>query len=120
MTSGGVDMAFDSFGSPVAIGNAFRSLGRGGTAVQIGLAKEGDHPQIDMVDMVRAQKSLVGSYYGSASPHATFDKLLDFYLKGKIDVESLITRRYDLEQVNDGLDAFERGEDGRAIMVFDG
>ena len=117
MTSGGVDMAFDSFGSPVAIGNAFRSLRRGGTAVQIGLAKEGDHPQIDMV---RAQKSLVGSYYGSASPHATFDKLLDFYLKGKIDVESLITRRYDLEQVNDGLDAFERGEDGRAIMVFDG
>lgn len=120
MTGGGVDMAFDSFGSPVAIGNAFNSLRRGGTAVQIGLAKQGEQPQIDMVDMVRAQKSLVGSYYGSASPHATFDKLMDFYLKGKIDVEGLITRRYDFDQVNDGMDAFERGEDGRAIMIFDG
>ena len=87
--------------------------------MQIGLAKEGSHPQIDMVDLVRAQKSLVGSYYGSASPHETFEKLLGFYLKGKIDIESLITWRYDFEQVNEGLDAFERGEDGRAIMVLD-
>ena len=119
MTDGGVDMAFDSFGSPVAIGNAFRSLRRGGTAVQIGLAKEGDNPPIDMVDMVRGQKSLMGSYYGSASPHETFDKLLDFYLKGRIDVEGLITRHYAFEQVNEGLAAFDKGEDGRGVIVFD-
>ena len=119
MTGGGVDLAFDSFGSPVAIGNAFRSLRKGGTAVQIGLAREGDRPQIDMVEMVREQKSLIGSFYGSASPHETFDKLLDFYLKGKIDIDSLITRRYDFEQANDGLDAFETGEDGRGIIVID-
>ena len=119
LTGDGVDMAFDSFGSPVAIGNAFRSLRVGGTAVQIGLARPGDTPQIDMVEMVGGQKSLVGSFYGSASPHETFDKLLEFYRKGKLDIESLITRRYDFDGINEGLAAFETGEDGRGIVVFD-
>ena len=71
-----------------------------------------------MVDMVRNQKSLVGSYYGSGSPHETFDALVDFYLKGSLDVESLIARTYSLAQINDGFDALERGEDGRGIIRF--
>ena len=60
----------------------------------------------------------MGSYYGSASPHETFRKLVDYYLKGKIDLDSMITRTYSLEQVNEGFDAIAEGEDGVGVIVF--
>ena len=118
MTGGGVDMAFDSFGSAGTTAGAVRAVRKGGTAVLIGLAPDGETAPIDMTDMLRSQKTLIGSYYGSASPHQTFEKLVDFYLKGSLDVESLIARHYTLEQVNEGLDALARGEDGRGVIVL--
>ena len=118
LTGDGVDMALDSFGSTAVVADAVKSLRRGGTAVMIGLVPVGETAPVDVVEMIRAQKSLVGSYYGSASPHETFKKAVDFYLQGKLDVEGLITRRYQLEQLNEGFDAIERGEDGRGVIMF--
>jgi S-(hydroxymethyl)glutathione dehydrogenase/alcohol dehydrogenase len=69
--------------------------------------------------LVRNQKTLVGSYYGSASPHETFGKLLEFYRQGKIDVGGMVTRKYKLEEINEAYAALERGEDGRGVIVFD-
>ena len=118
LTGDGVDMALDSFGAPDVVAGAVKSLRRGGTAVSVGLAPVGTTAPIDVVDMIRSQKTLVGSYYGSASPHETFGKLVDYYLKGKIDLDSMITRTYSLEQVNEGFDAIAQGEDGVGVIVF--
>ena len=118
LTGDGVDMAFDSFGSGDVIVTMVNALRRGGTAVAIGLVPLGEPAPIDPVEMVRGQKSLVGSYYGSASPHQTFKKLVDYYIKGKLDIESLITRHYQLEEINEGVDAIGRGEDGRGVIMF--
>ena len=115
----GVDYAFDTFGSQVTTTQAIQSVRKGGSAVIIGLAPAGETAPIDLVDLVRLQKSLVGSYYGSASPHESFTKLINFYLQGKIDIDSLITRRYELEQINEAFDALARGEDGRGVLVFE-
>ena len=118
LTGGGVDMALDTFGSAATTVSAVNSLRSGGTAVVVGLGAKGEEAPIEMVDMVRSQKTLMGSYYGSGSPHETFDKLVDFYLKGNLDVEGLVSRAYSLEQINEGFDALDRGEDGRGIIRF--
>ena len=118
MTEGGVDLAFDSFGSAVTTSAAVNSLRKNGTAVLVGLAPLGAEAPINMVDLVRFQKTLVGSYYGSASSHETFDKLIDWYLKGRLNIDELITRRYSLEEINEGFDALSRGEDGRGVIIF--
>lgn len=115
----GVDYAFDTFGSSTTTLQAVNALRAGGTVVIIGLAPVGETAPVELVDLVRGQKTLVGSYYGSASPHETFKKLVDFYLQGAIDIDGLITRRYALEQINEGFDALARGEDGRGVLVFD-
>lgn len=119
LTDGGVDFAFDTFGGAVTTEQMMDSLRKGGTGVLVGLAPEGMTAGINLVDLVRNQKTLVGSYYGSASPHETFAKLVDFYTRGRIDVDSLITRRYPLEEINEAYDALARGEDGRGVIVFD-
>jgi len=119
LTDGGVDMALDAYGSPATTADAVRAVRKGGTAVMIGLGPVGESTEIDMVEFLRGQKTLLASYYGMASPHETFGKLVDFYLKGQIDVESLITRRYTFDQINEGFDALAAGEDGRGVITFD-
>ena len=118
LTGGGVDMAFDSFGGSITTAAAFNSVRKGGTAVVIGLSNPGESPPIDLYQMAVSQKSLVGSFYGSANPHETFSKLARFYSRDVLDVDSLITRTYSLDEVNDGLEALERGEDGRGVILF--
>ncbi|MDP6606542.1 MAG: Zn-dependent alcohol dehydrogenase [Dehalococcoidia bacterium] len=118
LSGGGVDFAFDAFGSAETLSQAVDSLGKNGTAVMVGLAPVGDRTAIDMVDLVRNQKRIVGSYYGSGSPHQTFAKMVDFYTRGKIDVEALITRRHPLEEINEAFERLAAGEDGRGVIVF--
>jgi S-(hydroxymethyl)glutathione dehydrogenase/alcohol dehydrogenase len=118
MTGGGVDFAFDTFGGAITTEQMMASVRKGGTGVLVGLAPEGVTAGINMIDLVRNQKTLVGSYYGSASPHETFGKLLDFWRRGTLEVESLVTRTHELAEINEAYDALARGDDGRGILVF--
>jgi len=119
LSGGGVDFAFDAFGSAETISAAVDALRPNGTAVMVGLAPVGERAGIDMVDLVRNQKMLVGSYYGSASPHETFAKMVDFYLRDKIDVSGMIREHYKLHEINEGFAALEVGKDGRGVLSFE-
>ena len=118
ITGGGVDYAFDAFGGAATISQAVDSLRKTGTAVMVGLAPVGERAPIDMVDLVRNQKTLVGSYYGSGSPHETFARMIDFYQRGLLDISGLIQRRYPLSEINTGFKALENHENGRGVITF--
>jgi Zn-dependent alcohol dehydrogenase len=118
MTDGGVDFAFDTFGHKITTEQAWGATRKGGTTVVVGLAPDGMTAEIPMIDLVRNQKTLVGSYYGSASPHETFGKLLDFYLQGRIEVDGMVTRRHKLEDINEAYELLAKGEDGRGVIIF--
>src|SRR5690606_34822834 len=98
---------------------AVDSLRKNGTAVIAGLAPLGDRAGIDLVDMVRNQKRVMGAMYGGASPHEAFRTIVDLYLRGVLMVDEVIQRRYPLTEINEGFAALERGEDGRGVIVFD-
>jgi Zn-dependent alcohol dehydrogenase len=118
LTGGGVDFAFDVFGGAAPISQCVDSLRSNGVAVMVGLAPEGERAPIDMVSLVRNQKHLMGCYYGSASPHETFAKMVDFYLREKLDIAGLITRRYPLERINEAFDDLVGGKVGRGVVEF--
>ena len=118
MTSGGVDFAYDTFGSSQVVRQVVNSIRKGGTGVLIGLPASGDDAPIDVMDMVRVQKNLVSALYGRVTPHLTFERILDFYQRGKIDIDSLITRRYTLDDINQGFADLARGEDGRGVISY--
>ena len=120
LTDGGVDMAFDAFGGTETTRLAYDLTRKGGKCVVIGLAPEGAEAPIPMVNLVRDQKTLVGSYYGSSSPHETFGKIVDLYRSAKLDISGMAVRQYPLDQVNEAYHDLERGLDGRGIIVFDG
>ena len=119
LTGGGVDYAFDAYGSNTTISNAVDSLRKTGTAVMVGLAPVGDRAAIDMSDLVRNQKTLVGSYYGSGSPHELFGKMIEFHQRGVIDVAGLIQQHYPLAKINEGFARLDNHENGRGIITFE-
>jgi S-(hydroxymethyl)glutathione dehydrogenase / alcohol dehydrogenase len=116
LTGGGVEWAFDAYGSAQTISQCVDILRPSGTAVMVGLAPDGERAPIEMTTLVRNQKTLTGSYYGSGSPHETFERMIDFYLRERIDVAGLIQRRYTLEQINEGFDDLLGGKLGRGVI----
>jgi len=118
LTGGGVDMAFEVFGSGKTIAQCVDVLRPNGTAVIVGLAPETDRSELEVTGIVRNQKHLMGCYYGSASPHETFNKVLDFYQRGLIDVAGQITRRYRLEEINEAFDDLVSGKPGRGVITY--
>jgi len=114
----GVDYAFEVYGSAETVSMAYDMTRKAGTTVVVGIAPVWDMASIDPVALVRSEKVIKGTYYGSARPRQDMPRIVDLYLKGHIDIEGLITRRYKLEQINQAFDDLERGEVGRGVIVF--
>jgi AcrR family transcriptional regulator len=83
------------------------------------------------VDPVLAARTLVGSLLVPVvlAPHVLGDDdperaarlpdhVVDLYLKGDLDLESLITNRVKLDEVNDAFEAMERQEGIRTVITF--
>ena len=69
--------------------------------------------------MVRQEKTLKGSYYGTSRPAIDFYEMVDLYKRGQIDVDGLITRHYKLDQINEAYIELDKGVIGRGVITFD-
>ena len=114
----GADYAFEVYGSAKTIETAYDAARKGGTIVVVGIAPIGDNPGINAVSLVRDEKVLKGSYYGSARCHVDMPRMVDLYLSGRLNLDELVTRRYDLDQVNQAYDDLEQGGIGRGVIMF--
>ena len=65
------------------------------------------------------EKTVMGSYLGSARPHIDIPRLLSLYKVGKLKLDELITRRFRLEEINSAFDALEKGEVARGVISFE-
>jgi S-(hydroxymethyl)glutathione dehydrogenase / alcohol dehydrogenase len=46
-------------------------------------------------------------------------RLVDFYMRGHLDLDTIIAERLPLERINDALDALRVGDSARSVIVFD-
>lgn len=120
----GVDYAFDCIGIrqtmeqllPACRGGEFG--GRvGGTGVVVGVPTT--PVELDALNVVVEEKKFVGSCGGSCLPERDFPQFINWYDKGQLDLEKLVTKRYRLDQINEATKALAEGKiTGRAIIVF--
>jgi S-(hydroxymethyl)glutathione dehydrogenase/alcohol dehydrogenase len=66
-----------------------------------------------------AEKKLQGSLMGSNRFPLDIPRLVDFYLAGRLDLDSLVAERIGLDGVNGAMDKLRSGESARSIIVFD-
>jgi S-(hydroxymethyl)glutathione dehydrogenase / alcohol dehydrogenase len=118
MTDGGVDYAFEAIGFSKTIEQAYQATGPGGTTVIVGMAPENDTMTLSALDFPRTEKTLKGSWYGSARPFVDLPKMVDLYLDGKLKVDEMVSRYYPLDEINVAYDALANGEVARSIIRF--
>lgn len=64
------------------------------------------------------QKRLQGSIFGGGNPQLDIPLLLSMYNSGKLNIDDMVTRRYRLEQVNDGYRDMLEGRNIRGVICF--
>ncbi len=90
-----------------------------GTCVVTGLASAMDvSATISLLDLTLFEKKLVGSLFGSSNPRFEIPRVLSQYMKGKVDLDGLITQEYKLDEVNQGYQDMRDGKNLRGLIRF--
>ncbi|HRE00024.1 MAG TPA: NDMA-dependent alcohol dehydrogenase [Ilumatobacteraceae bacterium] len=93
---------------------------KGGTIVVTAVAPMAQtEVSLNLFDLAMMNKEVKGTIFGSLNPRADIPKLLGLYREGQLKLDELITRRYTLEQINDGYRAMRDGENIRGVIVYD-
>jgi S-(hydroxymethyl)glutathione dehydrogenase / alcohol dehydrogenase len=114
----GVDYAFDAIGSEPTALQAVEALAPGGHAVLVGIPAFSTRAPINPSQMVYGEKTVSGTYYGSVVPTTDFPMLADLDIDRKLDLDSLISRTYRFEEINEGFRLLVQGEVARGVVVF--
>lgn len=115
----GADFVFEAVGRSATIETAIAATRRGGTTCIVGASLPEDRVALSAYDLFMNGKTLVGCQYGSVVPERDFPLLLDLWRAGRLPLQKLITRRVQLEQVNEAFDDLVHGVGIRTVIVND-
>lgn len=118
ITGGGADYAFECVGSGKVAEQAYGSLRKGGTAVIVGVAPMSDTTAVRTASLTFEEKTLTGSYFGSARPREDFPRLLSLYRTGRLRLDELVTRTYSIDEAPQAFDDLANGRNARGVIVF--
>ena len=118
LTGGGVHYAFESTGIVEVMRQAFESAKpQGGKAIIAGIARPGARLVVDPFGFLQGRQ-ILGSGFGSLKARTDLPNLVDQYVSGELEVDSLISHRFPLEQINDAIELMRRGEGLRSVIEF--
>jgi S-(hydroxymethyl)glutathione dehydrogenase/alcohol dehydrogenase len=119
LTGGGVDYALEALGLKETVEQSWAMTRRGGTCVVIGLVPLGVNVEIPGLDIVFSAKTMVGCSMGSNRFRVDMPRYIDFYLRGLLKLDEMISARLRLDQINEAFDKMRAGEAARSVIVFD-
>ncbi len=111
----GVDVSFECVGHPALIRNAIDALDWGGTAVILGVPKFGTEASF-LVSSMYNDKTIMGCRYGAGRPHKDIPLFVDLYLAGRLKLDELVTRTYDLADIQTTIDDMHHGDLARGVL----
>ena len=118
LTKGGVDHAIEAVGRPASGELAVKSLKRGGTATILGMMPLQHSVGLSAMDLLSGKK-LQGAIMGGNRFPVDIPRLVDFYMRGLLDLDTIISETIPLERINEGFDQMKRGDSARSVIVFD-
>lgn len=119
MTEGrGADYVFEAIGLPRVQEECLAAVRPGGLVVLAGVAPMGSGTNLPGAIITRQEKTITGTYYGSANPTRDFPLYADLYRRDLLDLERLISRTYTLEQINEAYADMLSGEIARGLILF--
>jgi S-(hydroxymethyl)glutathione dehydrogenase / alcohol dehydrogenase len=118
LTGGGADYSFECVGNVDLMRQALECCHRGwGESIIIGVAGAGQEIKTRPFQLVTG-RVWRGSAFGGARGRTDVPKIVDWYMEGKIDIDSMITHTLPLERINEGFDLMKRGESIRTVVTY--
>jgi NDMA-dependent alcohol dehydrogenase len=120
LTDGGADYAFECVGLGEIAAQAYGVLRKGGTAVVVGVANQKDMTSIRTATLTFGEKTLTGSYFGSARPREDFPRLIGLYRTHRLKLDELISRTYTIDQAPQAFADMQAGRNvARGVILFE-
>jgi NDMA-dependent alcohol dehydrogenase len=102
------------------VGQAFRSIRKGGTVVVTGLGRSDDFGvPISLAELTLYQKRLQGSLYGQCNPTSDIPLQIQMYREGKLKIDEMITTTYRPDEIAQGFDDLRSGKNIRGVVSFE-
>lgn len=118
ISGGGVDYAFEVVGAPETVRTAWDALRPGGTAIVVGLAPVGVEVSLPLIEFL-SEKSIKGSYYGSADPAQALPGLIELVRSGRLELGDVISDLIELDDVEAAFERLRRGQGDRSVVIID-
>lgn len=115
-TGGGLDYVFDLTGVPAALDLGFQITRPGGTTVTAGLPAPTATLPLSPLTLVAEERTLKGSYIGTAVPSRDIPHFISLYQRGRLPVDRLMSGTLKLDDINDGFDRLHSGAAIRQVV----
>ncbi|MDN3355765.1 Zn-dependent alcohol dehydrogenase [Actinomadura sp. DC4] len=113
----GFDYVIDAIGHVETTEQAIAALGMGGAAVIVGAPRAGETARFDPLALVDAGRRILGSNYGSTDPRRDFPRLVDRYMTGELDLDTLISGSRPLTEIGEALKQLADGHALRTLLI---
>jgi S-(hydroxymethyl)glutathione dehydrogenase / alcohol dehydrogenase len=115
----GFDYAFEAIGLPQTMRSAYDVIRRGGTACIIGVGGLDKSLTFNAFELFFDEKTIKGSYYGSADVRSDFSRMLNLWRNGRLDLEGMISKKIHIDDVNEAVSELMAGTVIRSVITFD-
>jgi S-(hydroxymethyl)glutathione dehydrogenase/alcohol dehydrogenase len=120
--SNGVEHAFVMVGVPAVADSALGVLGHDGTVYLVGGMSPGAElilrPSPAESLLLPYQQGVRGSWLGSSNFYQDIPLYVDLYLKGRLNLDDLVSQTIALDEINEAYEALERGGIARSVITF--
>ena len=109
---GGADIAFECIGNPKTMELAFKTVRNGGRFVIVGYTEHS--MTLNASRVMYREMEVVGSL---GCPLSEYPSVIEMARTGKIQVASMVSKRFSLDQINEGFDFLRSGQGFRSVIV---
>jgi S-(hydroxymethyl)glutathione dehydrogenase/alcohol dehydrogenase len=118
LTKGGADYSFECIGNVQVMRQALECCHKGwGVSVIVGVAGAGQEISTRPFQLVTG-RVWKGTAFGGAKGRTDVPKIVDWYMDGKIDIDSLVTHTMPLDRINEAFDLMHEGKSIRSVIIF--
>lgn len=114
----GVDHCFEAVGNPTLVTQAVQSLAIRGTATIVGVLPTDAKIEFPWL-AIRPECKVQTSRMGSNRFRIDIPRYLEFYRQGRLLLDEMVTRRGQLDDINEAFRAMKAGEVARTVLMFE-
>lgn len=114
----GADHAFECVGRSETIRQAWSSTRRGGRTTVVGIGAKSDTVSFSALELFHFARTLSGCVFGSADPARDVPVLAQHLRSGRLALDSLITHRIALDEIDAAFERMAAGQGGRSLIVY--